>query len=429
MALAAQLRLPSLVLMAVILASACGRVEYEGLDTEDTDGGTPAESCRQPGCPGRCVPGGFGDEFEDTSAGNGWGTLVGPGGTAAEGGGTLTLQPGMDDEVIYQTVLFYPLDRMSAEVAVTIDDPAARSEVCLMGVDPVFDRFTVCQTESELRLHSGTGAAMSLPYDAAAHRYWRVRREREEVVFDTSPDGSTWTEIGRGETAVSTSVAIRLTANAWSLPTAGTTYTLDHLRIGTPRRTDGNAVGCAPSGLFDDFGDDDPEPLWSSLIQNGSIVMESSGNMVVAPPWDATAGGRSAARTIDLWDMEDGAVLVELDVTLSGDDSTCGIDMDGIDGTRAGFAINDGELFPRTAEGTVSAGMVPYEPAQHRWLRLREAAGTTHWEVSADGTAWTAIHSQPTAFYAPAVEVSLWATKYLGEAMGAARFDNLNLPP
>ncbi len=39
---------------------------------------------------------------------------------------------------------------------------------------------------------------------------------------------------------------------------------------------------------------------------------------------------------------------------------------------------------------------VPYDPARHRWLRVRELSGTVSYEASGDGRAWTTLGTTPT---------------------------------
>jgi hypothetical protein len=69
----------------------------------------------------------------------------------------------------------------------------------------------------------------------------------------------------------------------------------------------------------------------------------------------------------------------------------------------------------------------PYDPEQHRWLRLRERDGTTYWETSADGFDWVVLASRPTPMNLTAVTLTFLAGAYQPvTAPGVVIFDNFN---
>ncbi len=45
----------------------------------------------------------------------------------------------------------------------------------------------------------------------------------------------------------------------------------------------------------------------------------------------------------------------------------------------------------RIAGNSYNLATVPYDPAEHRWLRLRDQAEVLYWEVSADGCEWVTL--------------------------------------
>jgi hypothetical protein len=80
---------------------------------------------------------------------------------------------------------------------------------------------------------------------------------------------------------------------------------------------------------------------------------------------------------------------------------------------------------------------IPYEPASHRWWRLRENQGVVYWEVSADGKAWNVLFSKPNPFPSPSpgmsalsqVQAVFGAGTYLVvPSPGLAIFDSFNSP-
>jgi hypothetical protein len=74
--------------------------------------------------------------------------------------------------------------------------------------------------------------------------------------------------------------------------------------------------------------------------------------------------------------------------------------------------------------------VVPYNPTEHAWLRIREAGGTLYWETSADGRAWTTQHTEeaPAWVYDPDLQAQLLAYRDDG-ASDYAYFDDFNITP
>ena len=99
--------------------------------------------------------------------------------------------------------------------------------------------------------------------------------------------------------------------------------------------------------------------------------------------------------------------------------------------TRVFLATHNGQLLAAQnvgGPGTLHASL-PYDPAAHRWWRIREQGGVTYWEVSADGCGWTAIAS--TSNPIPLTTLTLMIDAGTGQALpspGHAVFDNFNIP-
>ncbi|MEQ9318930.1 MAG: hypothetical protein RIF41_07200, partial [Polyangiaceae bacterium] len=85
----------------------------------------------------------------------------------------------------------------------------------------------------------------------------------------------------------------------------------------------------------------------------------------------------------------------------------------------------------RTEGSTTTLGTTPYVPAQHRWLRIRDDAGTLIWESSPDGQAWN-IEGQQTP---NPVTMDVMRIELVSDATdttpmpGQAIFDNVNSLP
>ncbi|HET7461176.1 MAG TPA: vanadium-dependent haloperoxidase [Longimicrobium sp.] len=70
----------------------------------------------------------------------------------------------------------------------------------------------------------------------------------------------------------------------------------------------------------------------------------------------------------------------------------------------------------------------PYDPARHRWLRIREAQGIVYWETSPDGDAWEALAGRPTTVPLTNVRIDVGAGTWAAiPSPGVAIFDNVNV--
>lgn len=91
-------------------------------------------------------------------------------------------------------------------------------------------------------------------------------------------------------------------------------------------------------------------------------------------------------------------------------------------GTGPGWGNEGGTLVTYSNAGTSVIGA--YNATTHRWVRIREAAGTMYWDTSPDGVTWTQRRSEATAGHALSggyIE--------LGSANVATFYDNMNVPP
>ncbi|WP_329336063.1 hypothetical protein OG252_13025 [Streptomyces sp. NBC_01352] len=91
-----------------------------------------------------------------------------------------------------------------------------------------------------------------------------------------------------------------------------------------------------------------------------------------------------------------------------------------------------GDLTLASRVGYVDAGatILTYDPVAHRWVRIRETAGTLLWETSADGLTWTTRRTLASpAWVADAdLEIQLITHRDSGVA-DFAEFDNFNALP
>jgi hypothetical protein len=173
--------------------------------------------------------------------------------------------------------------------------------------------------------------------------------------------------------------------------------------------------------------------LWSESYSSATGGV-TGGYFWVAPA-ALTASARGSIRSVSVYDMQACAVLIELPQATNneGDTRTSFTMMsESSYDDSFGFRITGGNLVSRvTVAGTPTEYPIPYDSGQHRWLQLREDAGTIYYETSPDGQNWTGQYETATPSFINRAVVSLSAgsTDGLSTNPGEARFDNVNLPP
>lgn len=104
-----------------------------------------------------------------------------------------------------------------------------------------------------------------------------------------------------------------------------------------------------------------------------------------------------------------------------------------MDANALEFRVSGGTLHGQAlgvGGGLLWGSAYPYVPYLHRWLRIRESAGTVYWETSLDGFAWDLVESWAPTFPITALHVLLGA-RYtnISETFtqpATAVWDNLN---
>ncbi|MFD9150573.1 hypothetical protein [Streptomyces diastaticus] len=144
------------------------------------------------------------------------------------------------------------------------------------------------------------------------------------------------------------------------------------------------------SDLVDNFNDNTLGPLWGDSYGGAT---EAGGRARVPCVAEAYAGYQTGRA----WTLAGSSVYLKL-VTVPA--ASTGTDVSAnflvtspTVGTSIGFKVNavtgmlrlqaNIDYYDSTGEE------IPYDPATHLWLRLREGDGTVSWDTSPDGTTWT----------------------------------------
>ncbi|HEX5872050.1 MAG TPA: hypothetical protein VFY65_16590, partial [Longimicrobium sp.] len=99
----------------------------------------------------------------------------------------------------------------------------------------------------------------------------------------------------------------------------------------------------------------------------------------------------------------------------------------GLAGTnQLAISLQNGVLNAYYLSGNV--GSVPYDPALHRWLRIRETGGVVYWETSSEGTLWTVLGTNALGFNVTQhyIKFGVWSGAQIASP-GMVIFDNFNV--
>jgi hypothetical protein len=185
--------------------------------------------------------------------------------------------------------------------------------------------------------------------------------------------------------------------------------------------------------LVDNFNDDTIDTVrWTPYSNPGPAaerVRETSGRLEIRPA--SGAAGYSGLAANVQYDLTESELRVEVVRAVR---SAAGCEMylsAGPDSSNSvTITISEGRIdFLQRVAGTVSLlETMPYDPAVHRWIRLREHLGVLYWETSADGEEWTTRARNGWPFALGSVGVDLAAGCWQPvTAPGVAIFDNLNV--
>ena len=224
-----------------------------------------------------------------------------------------------------------------------------------------------------------------IPYDSVAHRFWRIRHNQStsSASFETSPNGNVWTS--QKTATISFSVASMkfvLRAGAW----------------GTGNATPGAAIyndfqfipslsgGTPPPILSDDFNDNsldtakwDANNLFSGFTDTSVPLAEMNQRFEIGPLFTNVSGSHyRGVRSVNTYNFTDAYAHVELVqtpsvVTTADAMFTIGKDVD----NYYRLYVSAGNLIGQKKIATVKTTLftIPYEPGDHKFLRIRHSSG------------------------------------------------------
>ena len=276
-----------------------------------------------------------------------------------------------------------------------------------------------------------TGGSIQL--DPARHKWFRIRESGGTVYWDTSIDGSYWTNRRSKTTTLDlTASKIRIYCAPYGEEEIATVI-WDNVNNFTE-------TGIGPdvpfkADLFQDTFDDDSSWYGSEgvVFQNGAIYVD-----VVEEYQYATCN--------DFWDMRDSYMFWEMvQNALQG---TSGWDGSGTTGTNLIVTVGDSEddnsvrfiiyggdngvvQCEERHDGVRTFDSFTYNKLQDRYFRIRVTGDTTYWETSPNSLTWTVRRTSDTGFdyYSCKFGFSIgyWDTEGEFGPNGTVILDNFNV--
>jgi hypothetical protein len=258
-----------------------------------------------------------------------------------------------------------------------------------------------------------------IPYDAVAHRFWRISRAGDVTRWETSPTGGddwvariTWPGLDWA-----TFMNVTLTARR---DPGGAPFTavFDQVNGGVER-----GLACQASQLRDTFDDGTIDDIWRSYASAGSWSEDAE----LALTLDASASTYAELAANTIYDLSESAFAFEVPQMLAQPESSVVLALRTLDGAEAVIQQTAGQLQVRNFTGAVAGG-APYDAVAHRWWRIRHHHDTIYWEMSPDGRTYSVLGqmSAPPGIGRSSIQFTITGQPTVPDVL---RLDNFNVQP
>lgn len=343
--------------------------------------------------------------------------------TVAATAGRVTITPranvaGLHHGAITTTRTF-PMTCASARVELVQATSAASAADTTFAVVADPGRWYRVTTESGLlvmgRMDDVSSSATSIAYDPVQHRHLRIRHDcvRDEVLFETSPDATTWT----ARRTVSATVDLRaahleLDAGTYQPEAAPGQAIFDNVRLEL-------------TGVRERFAAQrDPETLSPDSLHEGGYdpsmeVFTGGGRLHIRPRSGAGGLNHLGLATTRELDWQGGTAMIT--VLQPPDPATEASVSLAVVAQAPGWAratVSAGNLYLQSESAGATTGFfVPFDPIEHRVLRIRhDAAGDQLvWETSPDGATWAEQRRIPRPWALTAMRAEIEGGTYRSE--------------
>lgn len=303
------------------------------------------------------------------------------------------------------------------------------------GTDVIFE---VNAVTGDLTMAVRTGffdpGATTLTYDPVAHRWLRISEAGGTLVWSTSPDGLTWT------------VRRSTTSPAWVSDTDLEIQLITHRDSGIADFAEFDNFNITPStAVFADLTDTFDAPAvdtakWPDNYNTGPGGAPDQSGGRARVPCDTGFAAFASAPIYRLEGSHAHTQVVPPPGAGANEAYAQMLILSNVPGTQLVFEIDTATnllLMTSHVDFTDTGGAaIPYSAADHAWLRIREDAGTLHWETAPDGREWTSRHTDTAPAWTGDNDLQVQLLAHCsplvtgGDPTGDyAYFDNFNITP
>jgi hypothetical protein len=378
------------------------------------------------------------DNFDDGLRGPAWASWSPQSnGSVLEESGQLILRPADpstgDANLGYETVHHYTLHNsaLSAEVSQVLNHVGGTAETW-MGLSGTNNNEMSIYTDYDeihffWRVDSNQNE-LSVAYDVADHRYWRIREAANQVHYEVSGDRITWNDLLQIPTPhYADSVQITLAIWAGSGQDGLGQAVFEDINFDLPL-----AAYCPISLPTEDFSGGFVNQHWYTNSFGGACATSPGGDQLHLA-YSLSAGDHCRRSTFQGWDLSNDAVSVELVNVPTSPDVGYGLFFWKDDGVYGDLVYTGAEVLlwvdPPGSGGQSASAMA----AGVQYLRLRHAGDTLYGDWSADGVSWNTLSPGVVLIDDPiGVDLSIGAAglpSLGGSESDVASFDDLNLLP
>jgi hypothetical protein len=270
----------------------------------------------------------------------------------------------------------------------------------------------------------------SEPFDPVDHRFFRFRESAGTIFYETSPDGTAWTERTDYDLTGVFDPEFTYVYFGGNTGLASPGCTVGVARVYAEPA--GGAETCPIASLTDDFEDGARGSVWGEGWESPECVLDEGSGVLrlscAAASYASSAYGSSAA-----YDLTGSSASVELASTPAPDEDSW-----------MTFAITRPEadtMYTIQTEGSflevyeVIRGSwsqvvsLPFDADAMRVVRFSEAGGQLSFEHSADGVDFTTFHQREPVFSLTELQILLAGGNDSDTLASEMAFDNLNLVP
>lgn len=373
------------------------------------------------------------DRFDTDELANWWPDSSGTAGAISVSNGRVVLNSLTEDS--YTTLdsrYYYDIRERAFTLAMTDDGnvPASSYVNVTLAADRPDRTLIVQRANGNLRfvVHDGStdSVVTEIPYSAQNHAHLRISVTATSVALSTSVDGVVY--VVQGSRPLTGMHFVRATIQVHRPAGTGPFVVyIDEVGDGGPR-----SPACPFDDLRDDFSTGTLDPQWArSTAFAGQYQVNGGTFLAITSGVPMGTVADVALRSASVFDLEGHAVALEIpQMIMSSPNKQVNMNVFAVTGDQVGFQQQNGTLSLSAQHGPTMLNPYsgPYSATTMRWWRIRNAAGTTSWDVSPDGVSWTNLSSTTTlvGFDRATLDVRTYSA---APDEDVARFDNINVTP